>query len=218
MPITVALCGTSENALKQAEDVFIQFSHEAGIDLHVKTHTDFSCLLQDLTKYEIIAIDEDALYSTTPDIPSLIKSVRHKYSNDSNVTIYILKFPIGLKQIMRMIDSIPKQDTILNIPIDKGCKTERISSIIYFENKNRRVHIKTSFESYPTDMTMKEVQELTASHSFASPYVSFLVNLEWVEQVKGRDVILKNKEIIPLSQKRAAHFKQIFRAHLSKMQ
>jgi hypothetical protein len=65
---------------------------------------------------------------------------------------------------------------------------------------------------------MKKAQNLTSSHPFATPYVSYLTNLEWVEQVKGRDVILKNQETIPLSQKRAAYFKQIFRAYMSKTQ
>jgi len=64
---------------------------------------------------------------------------------------------------------------------------------------------------------MKDAKVLLSTYPFESPYVSYIVNLGWVESIKGRDVILKNRDIIPLSQKKASQFKQQFRDYLSKM-
>jgi DNA-binding LytR/AlgR family response regulator len=62
---------------------------------------------------------------------------------------------------------------------------------------------------------MENVRGLTAPHPFASPYVSYMVNLEWVERITARDVILKNRDTLPLSQKKAAQFKNTYREYMS---
>ena len=217
MQIILALYGTSEDVLKQTKKEFIQFSREARIDLQMKIYLDFSCLIQDFSRYDIIVVPADDIYSILPDMASFIKNEKDRY-HESNTIMHILPFPVSQKDFMEMVNKLSQQKIILDIPIAKGCKTELVNSIIYFENRNRRVHIKTISDSYQTDLTMREAQELTALYPFASPYVSFLANLEWVEQVMGRDVLLKNGEMIPLSQKRAARFKQIFRDHMSKKQ
>ena len=217
--VTLALCGTSETALKQVEADFMQFAQEIGIDLHIELFTDFSCLHQHLRKFDLIVIEEDTFYSKLTEITSLIKSEKHRYNDsEAGIVIQITRFPMCLRDFVEMVSKLPKRDGTLNIPIAKGFKAEYVSNVIFFENRDRRIHAKTVNGSYQTDMTMKETLALTRLYPFASPYVSFLVNLDWVEQIMGRDVVLKSGGTIPLSQKKAALFRQVFRAHMSKTQ
>ena len=219
MMVTLALCGTSKTALIRVENDFIQFSQEIGIELHTEIYTNFSCLNQDLRKFDIVVIEEDTFYSKLADITSLIESKKHRYDDpEVSIIIQITRFPMRLREFVEMVSKLPKRDDTLNIPIAKGFKTEYVNNVIFFENKDRRIHIKTVNGLYQTDMSMKETLELMRPYPFASPYVSFLVNLDWVEQIKGRDVVLKSGGIVPLSQKKAAIFRQVFRVHMSKTQ
>jgi hypothetical protein len=218
MPIQLALYGTSGDILKQAKNDFMKLSREAKLDLRITLFVRLSDFTRDLRRFDIAAIHENVFFTVLPELTALFKSDGFQSDIDSVVVVGKFTTPVNLKEFMTMVEKMPQQDIALDIPITKGCKTENVSNIIYFENICRRIHIKTAFESYLTTLTMKETQELTAAYSFASPYVSYLVNLKWVERIAERDVIMKNKDIIPLSQKKAALFKQTYREYMSKTQ
>jgi DNA-binding LytR/AlgR family response regulator len=174
--------------------------------------------MREMRQYNIVAIHEKEFLALLPEITAFLQNETTSNGFSSTVVIGMFKLPINPRDILMMIEKMPKQGGTLDIPIVKGCKTESISDIVYFENKNRRVNIITTLESYPTTLSMKTARELTAAHPFSSPYVSYLVNLQWVEQIAGRDVVMKNRDIIPLSQKRAARFRQDYRDYMSTLQ
>jgi hypothetical protein len=88
--------------------------------------------------------------------------------------------------------------------------------ILYIETKNRNVLVHTEKETVEILMTITAMSEkLKDNPLFARPHVSFLVNLAWIKQVEGYNIVLKNGEIIPLSQKRSAVFRDIFHKYLS---
>ncbi|MCL2604508.1 MAG: LytTR family transcriptional regulator DNA-binding domain-containing protein [Defluviitaleaceae bacterium] len=215
MPIRFALFGTSNALLKQARREFQKLSHENQLDLRITVFTCFDEFVLDLRKYDIAVIHETDFYTILLKLTALFKGEDFQTTNDATVVIGTFKIPVSLKDLTVMLDRLPKRDITLDIPITNGGKKESVGNIIYFENRNRRIFIKTVYDSYPTKLTMENVRSLTASHPFASPYVSYMVNLEWVEQITARDVILKNRDIIPLSQKKAARFKTLFREYMS---
>jgi len=212
MPVKVALYGSSADVLKQAKKEFANISQQKKLDLGITLYVGFDGFVRDLRSFEIALIHENVFYSELPKIMTIFQNESFQASLNSTVVISKFTLPVNLKDFMQIIEKMPKQGLTLDIPIPKGYKTENVRNIIYFENTNRRIYVKTAFESYPTSLTMKDVYELTSFHSFASPYVSYVVNMDWVEKASGRDVILKNQEIIPLSQKKAAVFKQAYRS------
>ena len=215
MHVKMALYGTSIDILRQAKKELAILSLEAKIDLRITLIARYSDLISDMRNYEIIAIHEDDFQKLLPEIPLFAKQAAEP-SPQLTTMFCSFELPVELKYFMTLFDMLPKRDSAINIPVAKGMKVEKIDSIFYFENANRRVHVKTIFESYTTVLTMREACALTAPYPFASPYVSFLLNLGQVEKIAGRDVTLRNKDIIPLSQKKAAEFKRAYREHISK--
>lgn len=214
MPIDLALFGTSIAILKQASDEFSKLSHENKLDLRIVCFSRIDDFIGCICNYDIAAIYENDFSAALPKLTSVLIN---QSPSGSTVVIGMFKIPVSLKDLMVLIGKIPSHDNALDIPISNGRKNENIKDILYFENRNRRVYVKTAYDCYPTKMSMENVRELTAPYSFASPYVSYTVNLGWVEQISGRDILLKNREIIPLSQKKAAQFKNLFRDYLSKL-
>ena len=217
MPIKLALYGSSADVLKQAKKEFANISQKEKLDLRITLYVDFDGFIRDLRSFDMALIHENDFYSQMPKIMTMFQNESFQANINSTVVIGMFTLPVNLKGFIQIVEKMPKQELTLDIPIPKGYKTENIRNIIYFENKNRRIHVKTAFESYPTSLTKKSVRELTLAHSFASPYVSYVVNMEWVEKTSGRDVILKNREVIPLSQKKAAVFKQAYRDFMSNL-
>ena len=103
----------------------------------------------------------------------------------------------------------------LAIPVHNGMKHEKISEIVYFEYSNRKVYVKTATNYYETKLKMIDVRGNVKNLDFEVPYASFVVNLFWVECIKGKDIVMKNGDLIPLSQKKAHTFKKAFKAFLS---
>jgi hypothetical protein len=217
MPIKLALYGSSADVLRQAKKEFSKISQKEKLDLGIVLYVNLDHFIRDLRGYDIALVHENDFYSEVPVIMAMLRNVSFDESINSTVVISMFALPVDIKIFMQTVGKIPKQEATLDIPIPKGCKTENVRNIIYFENVNRRVFVKTAFESYPTSLTMKDVHKITSAFSFASPYVSYAVNLDWVEKISGRDVILKNQETIPLSQKKATQFKQAYRGFMSNL-
>ena len=220
MPIKLALYGTSADILKNARKELLLLSAELKLHFQISFTTKLQELIENYEKFDILAVHDTDFPNVLLDITAFVqeKSAGALAATGKRVVIGAFSAPINPEHFMTLVNQLPNQDAALDIPIAKGCKTEHPDNIIYFENINRRIHIKTMFGEYSTNLTMKSAKELTAAHSFATPYVSYLVNLGWVEQITGRDVMLKNNEAIPLSQKKAAHFRQAYYAYVSKMQ
>ncbi|GAF11435.1 response regulator [Bacillus sp. JCM 19046] len=111
----------------------------------------------------------------------------------------------------------PFAQPTLQIPVPGGMREEVIEDIVYFENNNRKVFIQTKAERYQTSLRLKEVMEKTANFAFQSPYVSYVVHLAYVQEIKQSDLIMKNGEVLPLSQKKASEFRKVFHTYLSSL-
>lgn len=219
MLLKCALYSASKEILIQAQREFVESAVSVKLSLQMAFYQRFANLAHNLRNHDIIAIHENEFYTLLPDITALAKEITHAVTvQKAKLVIGMFTVPIKLNEFLLLTEQLDKQNYFIDIPISKGYKSENVNNVIYFENINRRIHLKTAFESYPTRLTMKEAYELTDPFPFASPYVSFLINLDWVQQITRRDILLKNQDTIPLSQKKAAQFRQIYMKHMSKTQ
>lgn len=56
-----------------------------------------------------------------------------------------------------------------------------------------------------------ELENEMPKESYESCYVSLLVNFYWIKDIVGYEIILKNGEKIPLSQKKSALFRKRYK-------
>lgn len=121
------------------------------------------------------------------------------------------------KTIPAILKQLYSQNITLRFPIKNGEIEVDANDILYFEYCRRFVFIKTQQERIKTSLKLKDIPSIVSGCPFFSPYVSFMVNLMYVEAVKGNSVQLKNGELIPLSQKKAARFRREYKQYLSIM-
>ena len=59
-------------------------------------------------------------------------------------------------------------------------------------------------------LSVTNLLEKFEQYNFESPHKSFIVNMLYIKSIKGFDIFIENGDKIPLAQKRAVEFKNIF--------
>ena len=206
--IRIAVWGASRATADKAKKDILLLSDKLGYQVQiVYCGDDLASLPSYFYECNILAVDVELINISANEIFPVINKLAVKAPNTSDaVGVIGYSLPIGEICFKTWVKMIPREN--ITIHLTKGQKIESVSDIIYFENKNRKVYAKTAYDYYATSHTMKQICEKMIKYSFISPYVSFLVNPAWVERIGSRDIILRNQENIPLSQKRAAMFRK----------
>ena len=207
----VALYGGKRGALEAAKTAILTM---APVSVQIDVLDDFALLQKAFFTWDMLLIENSVFYRVLPQIQAMMDSADPRKTIGQKIIITNFIAPITQKQVDAWFDSLGGCACV-NIPTAAGFRAERIQDILYFENRDRKVYVKTPAGFYKSSLSLQAAAKLTAGDAFASPYVSFLVNLRWVEAVKGRDVTLKNGETLPLSQKKAAAFRRRYRACMS---
>lgn len=78
-----------------------------------------------------------------------------------------------------------------------------VQDILYFEYiGNRKLSLIKQNESLIVQGSVNEILQLLSPYHFISPHKSFIINTEQIERVQIPNIIMKNKDIIPISQKK----------------
>lgn len=98
-----------------------------------------------------------------------------------------------------------------------------INDIIYFEYidksdeyVNRSVVVHTFYNNYAFKQKISSVLKMLPIGMFGIPHKSFIVNFQNISFIHELEIIMKNKNQVPLSQKRATKFKREFNDYLKK--
>ena len=206
--IHIVLVGISQEALSTSRADILEHAARLQYRVDVSAVADVADLPIFLPKCDILAIEDKVIDAAATKIFQMLRHFAMSSARQSFLTVEY-SAPIGEPCFKKWFEHIPVQK--ITIPLPKGRKTEPVDNIAYFESKSRKVYVKTHDDYCLTSLCLKQATELTAAFEFMPPYVGYLVNLSWVEQIGARDIILKNKEVLPLSQKRASAFRKAYR-------
>lgn len=126
-----------------------------------------------------------------------------------------IKISEQLKEVQRYIIEENAEITY-KFETTEGLITLALKDILYFVNENRRVKVVTFSNSYYMKQKISVLEKQLSDHFFKSPHSSFLVNLEYVTDVKNYIVYLINDIEIPLSQRKSIMFKEAIAHYLRK--
>ena len=132
---------------------------------------------------------------------------------------YIVK-PYSYKTICNQLNDVfeySKQETgetCYTFNTDIGFKTILLSDIYYFEAWSHKTRLVEQDAYVNIDESVNNIYQTLKLQGFAMPHKSFVVNMQRISSIKGYDVYLTNKAIIPISQKRAVQFKTEFHTYL----
>ncbi|MCC0700495.1 response regulator transcription factor [Clostridioides sp. ZZV15-6383] len=148
---------------------------------------------------------------------SLIDYVQEGY--EVRAYRYLLK-PIKLGDLERhLISCFNEIERNKGKELILSSKTEifkiNTADIYYIEVLKREITIHTKISEYSINMTMDSIQSKINQKNFHRCHKSYLVNLDYVGNVKQYVAIMENKEEIPISRYRFKEFKEVYLESLS---
>ncbi|CEQ16544.1 LytR/AlgR family response regulator transcription factor [Paraclostridium sordellii] len=147
---------------------------------------------------------------------SLIEYIQEGY--EVRAYRYLLK-PIKLedlkKHIILCIEELTKNKEIYIAVNEKNntCKV-KISEITYIEIQKREMTIHTINEDYTINSSMSKLENELSKYNFYRCHKSFMVNIDFIKNIKQYIAILDNKEEVPISRYRFKETKSRFLSYL----
>lgn len=147
---------------------------------------------------------------------SLVEYIQEGY--EVRAYRYLLK-PIKYedlkKHILSCIDEvINKKDKFILIENKNETYKINIEEITYIEIQRKDMSIHTESKVYETKMTMDKIEKELKNYNFYRCHKSFLVNIDYVENIKQYVAILDNKVEVLVSRHRFKDFKHKFLSSL----
>lgn len=152
-------------------------------------------------------------------ITSLIEYIQEGY--EVRAYRYLLK-PIEFKDIknhiMACIEEIHmRKDKYLVISNKYDNYKIKIDTILYIEVQNKDITIHTLDNNYEVKMSMNKIEKELKKYSFFRCHKSFLININFVENVKQYIAMLENGQEVPVSRYKFKEFKTVFLNSLRKV-
>lgn len=128
-----------------------------------------------------------------------------------NALAYLLK-PIEYEAISsrmkKIIKNVKLKATTISIMMDNKVKLIEISSLIYVESFGHNLIFHTTEGNFEVrdKKTMKNMEESLSKYNFARCSVSYLVNLSFLSSIENNEIVLMNKERLPISRNRKKSF------------
>lgn len=131
---------------------------------------------------------------------------------------YLLK-PIKCEDLKKHLISCIKdiksnKDNYIVINNKTDTYKVNISDITYIEIKKRDMTVYTIKGNYEIKYSLDKIEKELESHNFFRCHKSFLVNINYIENVRQYIAILENKEEIPISRHRFKDVKSKLLSHL----
>lgn len=229
--IRIAICDDEKYFINQIKEILSSYNEEIDETICIEEFCDGVMLLDKYDcRFDIVFLDIKMPYM---DGVQVAEKIRNK---DKNVTIIFLTSllgravdgykvnaanflikPVDKKKLKREIDEwierkrMKKQECLI-IENTNGQFRIPISSLRYIETYNRNLLLHTENQSIICYKKLKELKEKLENHGFAQSHKGFLINLSYVNNISGNDVVLVTKEVLPVSRV----MKKQFMEHLAK--
>jgi DNA-binding LytR/AlgR family response regulator len=132
---------------------------------------------------------------------------------------YLLK-PIDRKKLEEVFKKIFNylSDRKVIFYFKQGNKLYSIpyKNIYYFESDKRKIKIVTDKGEYYYYDTISNIQKIVGEELFTRTHVSYFINMDYIRNFDGKDVILENGISIPVSKKFVELFNISFMKYLKK--
>lgn len=201
-----------------------KYADEAGLDFETHVYADAVLFLNDYKyDYDLVVLDIDM-----PEING-IEAAKKLRDNGSCVTLmfvtnmpqyalesysveaadYVLKpiaypdFRLKMKKALRYIER--NRDHVLNLNTVNGYVRLMASDVCYVESRLHYLIYHTKAGDYRARGSLKDVEPILKPYHFLRCSSSYLVNLKYVEAIRGNDVTVGN-DVLPISRGKKAEF------------
>lgn len=147
---------------------------------------------------------------------SLIEYIQEGY--EVRAYRYLLK-PIKLENLKKHINSCVEEvnrnkSSYIVVNEKNDAYKLKISDITYIEIQKREMTIHTINKDYIINSSMSKMENELSKYNFYRCHKSFMVNIDFIKNIKQYVAILENKEEVPISRYKFKDTKARFLSHL----
>lgn len=215
--LNIAICAEDRETLSAAEGRIAGVAERSGIKTRFVLLDRWRELLSrpDLCTFAVIFISGGLWDEAMPEVQKALIEADRTHPINKKIVLCRVKDSTLEKDGLRAM-RLAATRAVVKIPTKDGDRSVPVRDLVYFENVGRRAVARTLRGDFVTKLTMARAKQLMLGYDFfVCPYVSFLVNLNYVKEISSRDVLLKNGTRLPLSEKRASGFRKIYRRFLA---
>lgn len=235
--INIAICDDSKEDIKNIQEYVAEYMRDKGIPFQIHIFLSGDALLKIGDAFEVIFLDISMAGTNGIEVGKKLKKINKdiKIIYTTSFSEYwmqavnyvhafaYLKKPVNVRDVTVQIDEIlrnmnnkVKEKQVVGFEvftIKNGCKVDSIfmnfnvDDLYYFEYVGRKIILKTKKGEYFFVGQMKNVIQKMEKYRFACCHRSFLVNLKYVQSIKGYDLYMRNGDKLPVSQKKSAEFR-----------
>lgn len=225
--IRIAICDDERHFVNQIKGILLNHNDRIDETIHIEEFYDGIMLLDKYDcSFDIIFLDIKMPYMDGVQVAEKIRL------RDKNVTIIFLTSligravdgykvkasnflikPVDKKKLLHEIDRwiednrIKKQECFLIENVNGQYKVP-ISNLRYIETYNRNLLLHTENQSIVCYKKLKELKAQLEKYGFAQSHKGFLINLGYVNNISGNEVVLVTKEVLPISRQMKKEFMQ----------
>ena len=222
--LNIAICDDDLNIVKQIKNLIEAYEK---VKCSINIYNSGEELLKIQKKFDVIFLDIDMSgidgIETARAVRNYDKNVKIIYVTNftdyTNLAFSVHAFgylnkPVKKDEIYKQLDEVieygreQKEDTLIEFITEDGIIRLSPKEIYFFEYLNRKVQIRTLNKTYILKEKITTVAEFMSQYGFLMPHKSFTVNLFYVKSIKGYDIYMMDGNIIPLSQKKSAEFRE----------
>lgn len=233
--IQVAVCDDEPSILDMLVEFMADFKEKYGLEIHTRTFTQGKELLTCEDAYDIIFLDIKLQDMDGIALGSMLrkkdKKVKIIYLTASKEHMkkafhvhafdYLIK-PVEKQTVHKvLLEAVTYDDMIADATITLQAKSGVVSLnvdvIQYFEYSNRSVYVYTC-KNEVLELPRKKISNIAEKmnpYHFEVSHKSFVVNLHYVDTIKGYTIYLKGGNTIPLSQLYSKKFRKKMNEYLS---
>lgn len=130
---------------------------------------------------------------------------------------YILK-PVRYADIKmrmeRIRENLAFREETIPLPYQGGVKILRLSHILYIESVSHQITIHTTAGDFSTRKSMAELEMMLEDKGFARCNTSYIVNLKFVKEVRGNDVVVGEDTLLISRARKQEFVKKLLRSGL----
>ena len=89
-----------------------------------------------------------------------------------------------------------------------------VSEIFYIESIGRKCLIHTAAKTFETNMALNHIESMLTDTSFIRCYRSYLVNMNYIQDIKDTEIQLTNNDNIPLTLRKRSSIVKLFNKFL----
>lgn len=227
--LKIAVCDDDEASLSMIKHILIAYSKKTNTRMLIHTFEQGEDLLlaNQQKRYNIHILD---IMMPGMDGISLAKALRHagdedflifltssdEYTKDAYQVdaIHYLMKPVNADKLCSIIDRIKgyiqniHEESIL-VHTKQGIQSLSIDQIVYIEHINHVIYFHrldgSIITSLTSTLTLSEVWDMLGSNpNFFQPHRAYIVNMNHIQSLTKKELLLKNDQIIPIPCRRYA--------------